>query len=52
MYTNLFVPQAPDRLEKLAECLLYNFHRELILLKSKVKKVIAKNLFLFGKSST
>ena len=44
IYTkNLFAPQAPDSLEKLAEILLYNFHIEHILLKFEDKKVIAKN---------
>ena len=51
--------QAQDLLEKLAECLLYNFHRELILLKLKIKKLLqnisSKNLtagfFLFLASS-
>ena len=37
------MPQAQDLLEKLAEILLNNFHREHILLKLKIKKVIAKN---------
>ena len=43
VHKNLFAPQAPDLLEKLAECLLYNFYRKFILLKLKIKKVIAKN---------
>ena len=46
IYTKkLFAPQAPDLLEKLAESLLYNIHREHILLKLKIKKVIVKNYF-------
>ena len=49
IYTkNLFAPQAQDLLEKLAEILLYNFHREHILQKLKIKKlwriIKAKNL--------
>ena len=32
VHKNPFEPQAPDHLEKLAESLLYNFHREHILL--------------------
>ena len=39
---NLFAPQAPDLLEKLAEILVYNFYREHIMLKLK-KKSFAKN---------
>ena len=39
---NLFAPQAQDLLEKLAEILLYNFHREHILLKLKIKKLLRK----------
>ena len=31
VHKNPFEPQAPDHLEKLAETLLYNFHREHIL---------------------
>ena len=43
IYTkNLFAPQAQDPLEKLAEILLYNFHREHILLKLKIKKLLPK----------
>ena len=43
LYTqNLFGPQAQDLLEKLAEILLYNFHREHILLKLKTKKLLRK----------
>ena len=43
IYTkNLFAPQAQDLLEKLAEILLYNFHREHILLKLKTKKLLRK----------
>ena len=38
IHKKLFVPQAQDLLEKLAESLLYNFHREHILLKMKIKK--------------
>ena len=40
VHKSLLVPQALDLLEKLAECLLYNFHRELILLKLKIKKLL------------
>ena len=36
------MPQTPDLLEKLAEILLYNFHRELILLKLKIRKLLRK----------
>ena len=43
IHKNLFGPQAPDLLEKLAESLLYNFHHEHILLKIEDKIVIAKN---------
>ena len=43
IHKNLFVPQAQDHLEKLAEILLYNFHREHILLKLKIKKLLRKN---------
>ena len=42
IHKNLFAPQAPDLLEKLAENLLYNFHREHILLKLKIKKLLQK----------
>ena len=42
IHKNLFVPQAQDLLEKLAEILLYNFHREQILLKLKTKKLLRK----------
>ena len=35
-------PQSPDYLEKLAESLLYNFHREHLLLKLKLKKLLRK----------
>ena len=42
VHKNLFTPQAPDISEKLAECLLYNFHRDLILLKLKIKKLLEK----------
>ena len=42
MYTSPFEPQAPDHLEKLAEILLFNFHREHILLKFKIKKLWRK----------
>ena len=42
IHINLFVPQAPDLLEKLAESLLYNVHREHILLKLKIKKLLPK----------
>ena len=41
VHKNTFEPKAPDHLEKLAESLLYNLHREHILLKFKIK-VIAK----------
>ena len=36
------MPQAQDLLEQLAEILLYNFHREHILLKLKIKKLLRK----------
>ena len=42
IHKNLFAPQAQDLLEKLAEILLYNFHREHILLKLKPKKLLRK----------
>ena len=43
LYTqNLFAPQAQDLFEKLAECLLDNFHREHILLNLKIKKLLRK----------
>ena len=42
IHKNLFAPQARDLLEKLAENLLYNFHREHILLKLKTKKLLRK----------
>ena len=42
IHKNLFAPQAQDLLEKLAEILLYNFHREHILLKLKIKKLMRK----------
>ena len=42
MHKNLFAPQAQDLLEKLAEILRYNFHREHILLKLKTKKLLRK----------
>ena len=42
IHKNLFAPQAQDLLEKLAEILLYNFHREHILLKLKTKKLFRK----------
>ena len=38
----MFAPQAQELLEKLAEILLYNFHREHILLKLKIKKLLRK----------
>ena len=38
----LFVPQAPDLLEKFAESLLYNFHHKHSLLKSKIKRLLRK----------
>ena len=43
IHKNLFVPQAQDILEKLVEIRLYNFHREQILLKLKIKKLLRKN---------
>ena len=43
IHKKLFVPQAQDLLEKLAEILLYNFRREHILLKLKIKKLLRKN---------
>ena len=42
IHKNLFAPQAQVLLEKLAEILLYNFHREHILLKLKTKKLLRK----------
>ena len=42
IHENLFAPQAQDLLEKLGEILLYNFHREHILLKLKTKKILWK----------
>ena len=42
LHKNLFAPQAQDLLEKLAAILLYNFRRELILLKLKTKKLLRK----------
>ena len=42
IHKNLVAPQAQDLLEKLAEILLYNFHREHILLKLKIKKLMRK----------
>ena len=42
VHKNLFEPQSPDLLEKLAESLLYNFPREKILLKFKIKKLKIK----------
>ena len=48
IHKNLFVPQEQELFEKLAESLLYNFHRKHILLKLKIKsllrKIISKNL--------
>ena len=41
-HKNLFAPQAQDLLEKLGEILLYNFHREHILLNLKTKKLLRK----------
>ena len=38
----LFAPQAQDLFEKSAESLLYNFHRENILVKLKIKKLLRK----------
>ena len=40
IHKNLFVPQARDLLEKLAEILFYNFHLEHTLLKLKTKKLL------------
>ena len=40
IHKNLFASQAHDLLEKLAEILLYNFHREHFLLKMKTKKLL------------
>ena len=45
-HKNPFDPQAPDLLEKLAESLLYNLHREHILLKLKINKLLPKILQL------
>ena len=42
IYTNQYVPQASDLFEKLVESLLNNFHREHILLKLKIKKILRK----------
>ena len=42
VHKNPLEPQAPDHLEKLAECLHYNFHREHILLKFKIKRLKRK----------
>ena len=42
LYTNLLAPQVQDLLEKFAESLLYNFHREHKLLKLKLKKLLRK----------
>ena len=42
IHKNLFEPQAQKLLEKLAEILLYNVHREHILLKLKTKKLLRK----------
>ena len=42
VHKNQFAPQPPDLLEKLAECLINNFHRKLILLKLKMKKLLRK----------
>ena len=38
----MFAPHAQVLLEKLAEILLYNFHREHIMLKLKAKKLLRK----------
>ena len=43
IHKNQFAPQAQDLLEKLAEVLLFNFHREHIFLKLKIKKLLRKN---------
>ena len=45
VHKNPLEPQAPDHLEKLAESLLYNYHREHILLKFMIKK-LSRNLDL------
>ena len=42
IHKNLFAPQAPDLLEKLADSLLYNFDGEHILLNLKIKKLLRK----------
>ena len=42
IHKNIFEPQLPDYLEKLVESLLYNFHREHLLLKLKIKKLLRK----------
>ena len=50
IHKNLFEPHASDHLEKVAESLLYNFHRKHILLKLKIKsyckKLVLKTLQL------
>ena len=43
VHKNLFAPQTSDLMEKLALIFLYNFHRDHILLKLKIKKVIPEN---------
>ena len=43
LYLSLKAPQAQYLLEKMAKILLYNFHREHILLKLKTKKLLRKN---------
>ena len=40
VHKNLFAPQAPDFLEKLAEGILYSLQCELILLKLNIKKLL------------
>ena len=44
MHKNPFELQTLDHLEKLAESLLYNFHREQILLKLKIKSYCEKSV--------
>ena len=42
IHKNLFEPHTPDHWEKFTESLLYNFHREHILLKLKIKNYCKK----------
>ena len=42
VHKNLFAQQAPDLLEKMVDSLLYNFHREQILLELKKTKLLRK----------